>query len=195
MVSGLTRILAVGVFGVVLIVSVLPGGEPKAHESWTRPCGWSRIAANQTIAQLFTSIQETGHIMNSLLAVVRLILLVVVPAAPAAAQGAAVPPAELPGEIAPYLNTQRLVYIAGGRTIDLVCLGQGSPTVVLTAGLGGWSVVWNRIQSPLSRRTCVCAWDPAGLGFSSPSPDPQDAIHKTEDLEEALRGAHLDGPT
>ena len=29
---------------------------------------------------------------------------------------------------------------------------------------------------------------------SSPSPEPQDAIHKTEDLEEALKGAHLDGP-
>ncbi len=131
--------------------------------------------------------------MNSVLAAVSLILLIVVPAAPAA-QGAASPHAELPEEIAPYLNPQRLVPIAGGRTINLVCLGQGSPTVVLTAGMGGWSQVWYRIQSPLSRRTRVCAWDPAGLGFSSPSPEPQDVIHKTEDLEEALKGAHLDGP-
>lgn len=80
------------------------------------------------------------------------------------------------------------------RTINLVCLGHGSPTVVLTAGLGGWSWVWYRIQKPLSRRTRVCAWDPAGLGFSSPSPEPQDAIHETEDLEQALKGAHIDGP-
>jgi len=55
-------------------------------------------------------------------------------------------------------------------------------------------MVWHRIQGPLSRRTRVCAWDPAGLGFSSPSPEPQDAVHETEDLEEALKGAHLDGP-
>lgn len=54
--------------------------------------------------------------------------------------------------------------------------------------------MWFRIQSRLSRRTRVCAWDPAGLGFSSPSSEPQDAIHETEDLEEALKGGHLDGP-
>jgi pimeloyl-ACP methyl ester carboxylesterase len=104
------------------------------------------------------------------------------------------PQAELPAEeIAPYLSPQRVVRIAGGRTINLVCLGQGSPTVVLTAGLGGWSLMWYRIQEPLSRTMRVCAWDPAGLGFSSPSPEPQDAVHETEDLEEALKGAHVDG--
>lgn len=111
-----------------------------------------------------------------------------------AAQGAAPPQAEVPEQVAPYLKPQHLVRIAGGRTINLVCLGQGAPTVVLTAGLGGWSMVWYRIQGPLSRRTCVCAWDPAGLGFSSPSPEPQDAVHETEDLEQALKETHLDGP-
>jgi pimeloyl-ACP methyl ester carboxylesterase len=123
-----------------------------------------------------------------------LILLTVISAAPAAAQGAAPPQAEVPEQVAPYVKPQRLVRIAEGRTINLVCLGQGAPTVVLTAGLGGWSLVWHRIQGPLSRRTRVCAWDPAGLGFSSPSPEPQDAVHETEDLEEALKGAQLDGP-
>jgi pimeloyl-ACP methyl ester carboxylesterase len=122
-----------------------------------------------------------------------LILLTVISAAPAAAQGAAPPQAEVPEQVAPYLKPQRLVPIAAGRTINLVCLGQGEPTVVLTAGLGGWSQVWYRIQGPLSHRTRVCAWDPAGLGFSSSSSEPQDAVHETEDLEEALMGAHLDG--
>src|SRR6202012_5949410 len=42
--------------------------------------------------------------------------------------------------------------------------------------------------------TRVCAWDPAGLGFSGPSPEPQDAVHESQDLEEALRAAHVDGP-
>jgi pimeloyl-ACP methyl ester carboxylesterase len=132
--------------------------------------------------------------MNNLLGGVSLILLTVISAAPAAAQGAASPQAELPDQIAPYLKPQRLVRIAEGRTINVVCLGQGSPTVVLTAGLGGCSVTWNQIQLPLSRKTRVCAWDPAGLGFSSPSPESQDAIHKTEDLEQALKGASLNGP-
>lgn len=125
---------------------------------------------------------------------VSLVFWVFVPAAPAVAQDAAPPRAEAPDQIAPYLTPQRLVRIASGRSINLVCLGQGSPTVVLTAGAGGWSLVWNRIQGPLSQKTRVCAWDPAGLGFSSPSPDPQDTVHKTEDLEEALKGAHVEGP-
>jgi pimeloyl-ACP methyl ester carboxylesterase len=132
--------------------------------------------------------------MNSLLTGVGLILLVVISTAQAAAQSAAPPHTEGPEQIAPYLKPQRVVRIAGGRTINLVCLGQGSPTVVLTAGGGGWSVAWNRIQRPLAGRTRVCAWDPAGLGFSSGSPEPQDAIHKTEDLEQTLKGAHLSGP-
>ena len=97
-------------------------------------------------------------------------------------------------EIARYLSPQLLVSVAAGRTINLVCLGHGSPTVVLTAGLGGWSQIWYRVQAPLSRTTRVCAWDPAGLGFSSPSPDPQDAVHQTEDLEQALKEAHIDSP-
>jgi pimeloyl-ACP methyl ester carboxylesterase len=116
--------------------------------------------------------------MNSLPAVVSLILFTVVSATPAAAQGAVPPQTEAPEQVAPYVKPQRLVRIAEGRTINLVCLGQGSPTVVLTAGMGGWSVVWNWIQRPLSQKTRVCAWDPAGLGFSSPSPEPQNAIHK-----------------
>jgi pimeloyl-ACP methyl ester carboxylesterase len=132
--------------------------------------------------------------MNSLLGGLSLILLMLISAAPAAAQGAVPPQAEVPEQVAPYLKPQHLVRIQGGRTINLVCLGQGSPIIVLTAGLGGWSVVWNRIQSPLSRKARVCAWDPSGLGFSGASPEPQDAIHKTEDLEQALKGASLNGP-
>ena len=99
-----------------------------------------------------------------------------------------------PKDIAPYLKAQNIVTIAEGRTINLVCLGKGSPTVVLTAGLGGWSWVWYQVQPSLSHRARVCTWDPAGLGFSRSSPEPQDAIHESEDLAEALKGAHVDGP-
>jgi pimeloyl-ACP methyl ester carboxylesterase len=127
---------------------------------------------------------------NSLLAVVSSILLTAI----STGGQSAAPQGEVPEQIAPYLQAQRLVRIAGGRSINLVCLGQGWPTVVLTAGLGGWSIVWNQVQPPLSRRTRVCAWDPAGLGFSSASPEQQDAIHKTQDLEKALKGAHIVGP-
>jgi len=67
--------------------------------------------------------------------------------------------------------------------------GQGSPTVILSAGLGGWSFDWGLVQPALAKRTRVCAWDRAGYGFSSPSPEPQDILHTVSDLERALQGA------
>lgn len=135
-----------------------------------------------------------------------LILLAAVWAATAMAQAAArsdsgarirsdaSPQAEIPAEPGPYLAPQRMVRVGKGRTINLICLGNGSPTVILTAGLGSWSVVWRWVQPPLARSTRVCAWDPAGFGFSSPSSEPQDAVHLTEDLEQTLKEADVAGP-
>jgi hypothetical protein len=49
----LARILAMTVFAVMLITGVLArGAKPKARESWTRPCGWSGIAPNQSMGQV-----------------------------------------------------------------------------------------------------------------------------------------------
>jgi hypothetical protein len=54
----LARILAITMFGVVLLVSVLAvGAKPEARESWMMPCARSRSTATQTTMQLvhFTS--------------------------------------------------------------------------------------------------------------------------------------------
>ncbi|HEX3838790.1 MAG TPA: alpha/beta hydrolase [Steroidobacteraceae bacterium] len=108
--------------------------------------------------------------------------------------GSAAPDSTIEEQMTPYLMPQRLVHIEEGRTINLVCLGRGSPTVILTAGLGGWSFSWVRVQLALAKRTRVCAWDRAGYGFSSPSPERQDTVHTTQDLEWALKGAGIAGP-
>ncbi len=121
-----------------------------------------------------------------------LILVAIVWAATAVAQATASPQA--PAEVRPYLTAQRLVRVGKGRTINLICLGHGSPTIVLTAGLGSWAVVWRSVQPPLARSTRVCAWDAAGFGFSSPSSEPQDAVHLTKDLEQTLKAADVSGP-
>lgn len=94
----------------------------------------------------------------------------------------------------PYLTPQRVVQIGKGRTINLVCLGKGSPTIILSAGTGGWSFGWAPIHAALAERTRTCAWDRAGHGFSSPSPEPQDTVHTTQDLERALDKAGIRGP-
>jgi pimeloyl-ACP methyl ester carboxylesterase len=122
------------------------------------------------------------------------ILLAAVWAAPAAAQAGATPQAESPAEIAPYLTSQRLVRVGKARTINLICLGHGSPTLILTAGLGSWSIVWREVQPTLAHSVRVCAWDSPGFGFSSPSSEPQDTVHLTEDLKQVLKKAKIDGP-
>ncbi len=97
-------------------------------------------------------------------------------------------------QVAPYLAPQTLAHIGGGRTINLVCLGHGSPTAILSPPAEGWSEAWWKVQRPLAHRTRICAWDPAGYGFSSPSPQPQDVVHTTEDLWRALKRGGIEGP-
>jgi hypothetical protein len=47
----------------------------------------------------------------------------------------------------PYGDKPDLVALPNGREIHMVCMGHGSPTVVMTAGLGDWSVTWNKVPT------------------------------------------------
>jgi pimeloyl-ACP methyl ester carboxylesterase len=61
----------------------------------------------------------------------------------------------------------------GERRLHMNCVGQGSPTVVLDAGLGYTSVEWSGwVQPEVAKRTRVCAYDRAGMGWSEPEPGP-----------------------
>jgi pimeloyl-ACP methyl ester carboxylesterase len=93
-----------------------------------------------------------------------------------------------------YAKPQQRVVLPGGRAINLVCVGQGSPVVILTAGAGDWSEHWQFVQGPVAQRTRVCAWDRAGFGYSDASDVPQSATATEDDLEEALSGAHIAAP-
>jgi pimeloyl-ACP methyl ester carboxylesterase len=96
--------------------------------------------------------------------------------------------------LAPYASTRDSAHLPDGRVIHMVCMGQGSPVVVLTAGAGGWGMVWNKVQPAIAQKTRVCAWDRAGFGLSEISPKPQTVDNTTTDLEAALKAAHIDGP-
>lgn len=91
-------------------------------------------------------------------------------------------------------GAQQLVPVAPGRTLHVTCTGQGAPTVVLSAGGGGASGDWRRVQPVVAQTTRVCAWDRAASGLSSASPEPQDLVHTEADLERALDGAGVTGP-
>ncbi|HEY6815256.1 MAG TPA: alpha/beta hydrolase [Croceibacterium sp.] len=88
--------------------------------------------------------------------------------------------------LAPYAEIAESVRLADGRMLHLTCMGEGAPMVILSAGLGDWGVVWNKVQPAIARTTRVCAWDRAGFGLSDPSPAEQTAAASTSDLEQAL---------
>jgi pimeloyl-ACP methyl ester carboxylesterase len=80
----------------------------------------------------------------------------------------------------------------GGRAVHLWCTGEGSPTVVLEAGLNDGAVQWSLVQAGLRGR--VCSSDRAGLGFSDLAPHPPSLEHAVDDLHAALTAAHVEGP-
>jgi pimeloyl-ACP methyl ester carboxylesterase len=82
----------------------------------------------------------------------------------------------------------------GGYRLHINCVGQGSPTVVLDSGWGGFSAEWVRVQRKVSDTTRVCAYDRAGMGWSEMGPDPRDTKQITGELHTLLSKAGIDGP-
>jgi pimeloyl-ACP methyl ester carboxylesterase len=82
----------------------------------------------------------------------------------------------------------------GGYSLHINCVGQGSPTVVLDAGSGGFSAQWVRVQQEVSGTTRVCSYDRAGMGWSEMGPDPRDAKQITSELHTLLGKAGIEGP-
>ena len=71
-------------------------------------------------------------------------------------------------------------------------MGTGSPTVILTAGLGDSE--WQKVQPQVGRVTRVCFWDRYGSGFSSKATGRETVAETTADLIAALKVARIEGP-
>jgi pimeloyl-ACP methyl ester carboxylesterase len=112
--------------------------------------------------------------------------------APASAQQPL--PAIADRSLVPYADSSHAVRLPDGRALNLICMGEGSPTVILTAGAGDWSVTWSRVQPAVARMTRVCAWDRPGFGFSDPPARPQAVDETTSDLQAALTAGGIAGP-
>src|SRR5512140_1944623 len=82
----------------------------------------------------------------------------------------------------------------GGHRLHIYCTGTGSPTVVIDAGLGGWSTEWGGVQQEVARTTRVCTYDRAGMGWSDPGPQPRDAAQLAKEEHALLRNAGEPGP-
>jgi pimeloyl-ACP methyl ester carboxylesterase len=82
----------------------------------------------------------------------------------------------------------------GGHRLHVHCVGQGSPTVVLDAGLGAFSLDWGAVQPEIATTTRVCAYDRAGLGWSEPGPRPRSPQQFADELHTLLTNAGIQGP-
>lgn len=82
----------------------------------------------------------------------------------------------------------------GTHHLHINCTGQGSPTVVIDSGLGGFSLEWHQIQNNLSKHVRICSYDRAGYGWSELGPRPRTTARITRELHTLLSEAKVPGP-
>lgn len=82
----------------------------------------------------------------------------------------------------------------GGHRLHLHCVGEGSPTVVVDAGGGDFSLGWRHIQQRVADTTRICTYDRAGHGWSEPGPMPRSADRIVSELHTLLAKAGEEGP-
>ena len=77
-----------------------------------------------------------------------------------------------------------------GKLSHLDCREEGSPTVILEAGINeGGSQTWERVHPAIETLSRVCAYDQAGIMWSERRDRPRDADHIAEDLHTLLAAA------
>jgi pimeloyl-ACP methyl ester carboxylesterase len=82
----------------------------------------------------------------------------------------------------------------GGYKLHIVCVGEGSPTVILDH-VGAANVAqWALVQPEVAKTVRVCAYDRAGFGWSDPGPAPRDARHSMQELHTLLTNARIAPP-
>ncbi len=109
-----------------------------------------------------------------------LIIILVLLVAPIASMGAPQPPG-------------RLVDV-GGIRMHIYCTGEGSPTIILDAGLNGGTMSWAQVQEQVSNHTRVCSYDRAGMSWSEPGTKPRTYMKIADELHVLLAASGEQGP-
>jgi pimeloyl-ACP methyl ester carboxylesterase len=82
----------------------------------------------------------------------------------------------------------------GGYKLSIKCVGTGSPTVVLDAGLNATGDTWIKVWPKLKTVTRACIYDRAGRGESERGPVPRTSQTIVTELHSLLLNAGIDGP-
>ena len=82
----------------------------------------------------------------------------------------------------------------GTHSLHLHCQGNGSPTVLVEAGSGSWSLDWRTTQEQIARTTRVCVYDRAGYGWSEAGPTPRTGSQMVDELHTLVTNAGIERP-
>ena len=82
----------------------------------------------------------------------------------------------------------------GGRRLHLICIGNGSPTVLFEPSGFGNATSGARARERISSRTRVCSYDRIGMGWSDPGPASVTAVDLANDLAVLQDRAGLGSP-
>jgi len=82
----------------------------------------------------------------------------------------------------------------GGRHLFLSTSGKGTPSVLLEAGLGDRSDIWEMVQPAVAEFTQVCSYDRAGQGRSDSAFPPRTCQDMVDDLHALLVKAEINPP-
>jgi pimeloyl-ACP methyl ester carboxylesterase len=82
----------------------------------------------------------------------------------------------------------------GGYRLHLYCQGRGNPTIVVSPGVGVWSLQWSKIQGVLAQDTRICTYDRGGYGWSDPGVSTPTAHQAADELHVLLERAGEHGP-
>jgi pimeloyl-ACP methyl ester carboxylesterase len=74
----------------------------------------------------------------------------------------------------------------GGRSLHMVCMGEGARTVVMESGAAVGFYEWSLVQAALRSHIRTCSYDRAGFGWSDPTPA-RSVGGYVADLHELLR--------
>ncbi len=82
----------------------------------------------------------------------------------------------------------------GGHRLHLRMIGEGSPTVLLEAPMGGSSLGWALVQQEIAKTTQVASYDRGGYGWSEPGGGERTCERIISELRLMLSRAGCAGP-
>jgi pimeloyl-ACP methyl ester carboxylesterase len=93
-----------------------------------------------------------------------------------------------------YPAPGRILEVAPGRLLHLLCEGEAGPTIVVEQGAGEPSLLWRQIQKEARHFSRFCLYDRPGYLWSPPVPGPRGIEARAGDLHAMLERAGLPGP-